>query len=514
MTAEIPKILPTDAHEALDTPAAPPLAETAITTSGRDAFYIDDTPLWEFPGIRRLAELNTPDPYGLNAEADREDPSPTLSRAGRRDAQAMVVPALNKLCEAIATQLYKEGRFDNLREATRDILAPYAFPGVEREPFMRDMCLNVEGMMRFGVDVRDQTLATIGELDPLVKDNPVAQYELSKLYIGEDPKDEPSPRSILRKMAISMELVGSGSALNPSSLADRLSNGEFDRYIATDVLEYEPSQDERVNLLYEKIKALESFSQTINPELSTDELRHRLVDNVAAWPEPQLQALVKIRNDLVNRLNIKIGFTTNKQLSANVKQPSAVEQAVARVRDAIYYDYAGNRRPRQVNAKRKSRTRREETKPKESAIVSPEQENTVIRPVSYINAAGEQFASDSDEFVEFKNEYLKRFRGAKGLPADLDAAIDYLSKLRMDTGQPNGVNQYGAKLARDGEEYDLLALKPSDAPGFPSQSKITKETRILFSLGEDGGVLLHAIARRPEVERIVRGLVAAGKNHR
>lgn len=307
-----------------------------------------------------------------------------------------------------------------------------------------------------------------------------------------------------------MDLVGVGSALSPSRLAEQLGVGEFDSFIATDVLGYEPGEDEKPNPLQEKVKALEVLYQALHPELSTDEIRHRLVANIASWPEPQLQALVKIRCDLTNRLTFKTSINTGKQvIDNNIGQPDAVEQAVARVRDVIFYDYAGHRRPPRPNAKRQRRQR--EVKAEEPVAVTPEQESAVTRTVSYMNAAGEVFSSSSNEFTDFKNAYLKKFRGAKGLPADIDAALDYLSKLKMDTGQPNGVNQYEAKLMRDGEEYDLLALKPSEAPGLPSQTKLIKETRILFSLDKEGGVLLHSIARRPDVERVVRGLVAAGK---
>jgi len=497
----------TETSEALPTHST---IETAIETSCRDAFYIDDSPLWEFPGIQRVAELYIPDPYGIQAEAGRVLDRPNQGRTRRRETQSRVAPVLEELSAALISRIYSSGRVEDAREATLEILRQYPLPSaVDMQGFAADMSYKVEESVRFGAEVQQKTRETIAELHPLVENNPVAQYELSKLFAGDSGGAGTSPRVVLREMAMRTEYAGTGSSLNPWRLVERLGNGDFDGYIAADVLRYETGADEKPNPQYEKIKALATLIQGTNPELSPDEAQCRLVDNLGSWPEPQLQVLAKIRNEQMNKLSLKIGM--NRRVQDNpVDQPDAVDAVMSRLGDIIKYEILHQRRP---NPPKRRRQPQKEVVPEEPAPPTPE-EDVERRTVSYINASGEVFPMGSDEFDAIKRKYLGKFKGAKGLVSDIDAAMEYLSKLRMDTGRPNGVDKYGSKLVCGGQKYDLFAFKPSEAPGFTTHSRLTRETRILFSFAEDGGVMLHGMARRPNVERFVRDLVSAGRTHK
>lgn len=479
------------------------------------AFFLEDEALPEaFPQIARFIEIEQGrDPYGLLKAYDERNSQlvaeyGVASRESIRTHENSVTRHMSEFVHSVAMQLHMDGRTDAIRETAHDIIQSYPL-NVHADLLAIDVEFHV--LKAREIDVLSNEL--IRELREIIlPDNHQARYEILKLISGDVVRGELKPRTALLRMM--RNASQDGELTFDKELAADLENGVFDAYIANDALAYKEAHPE-TNGNHAAISEVEhNYRQAFGDVFSPEELRMRAVTTTHTWPESAATALMRLRTDLADKLayNANVAVIDQDFTLATPTKPlttAAHEFARAlikadqkRMRSAIQRN-TGVRRTRSkrngtslvIKSQFLPPVREAETTPEIEAMPEP-------RPLLYVTTEGVEYPKDSPEYARFIDEFLDKFDHQRELTHVLDKALEGLEYLDLSKRVPW---VFPLKSGYAGSGYDKRSIweaKPSRMPGLSPKGERGRLLRVLFSLGDDEAIHIHALSARKDVPTI------------
>lgn len=366
--------------------------------------------------------------------------------------------------------------------------------------------------------------------ESLVDDVPaeVQEYQLLKTFASiqpspnEEPTDSTDPAVTLTTMLYIDADSKEGEPALPDSLFDRLQAGEYEDLIASDFLHYvsgnssfeDPKLDEAAN----QIRFIHQMMRTtLGADVNKDTLINSIVSNKDNWPLGIQAGFKEARKRLIGQTGGILRLVTEQLIGDNFISESgdneqdfieglhdvewdferlkakklgaqAARGSMARIKheDALSAVQSKRRRKQQSAA---TKEKAEETEPEK--IKEP-------RKLGYLDDKGVVHSADSEKYSELIEDFMDKKPNQVELQSDIDKILKYISEIDFST-RVNGVTKYGGTVQLGEGKTNVFGLKPQDAPGLSTKTKIVKKHRILFSFVGEDQVAILGIVPRPEL---------------
>ncbi|HET7528928.1 MAG TPA: hypothetical protein VFJ84_01715 [Candidatus Saccharimonadales bacterium] len=284
-------------------------------------------------------------------------------------------------------------------------------------------------------------------------------------------------------------------------LCKKLIDGEFDHYIARDMLDYAASYD-FPGQPPEPIAALKNMITLVEHSAGVPadgQMLARMAEtfSMGLWSKDRQSALYKQRKILQDTLDYLTATVVTEFVSgvvtvegrdykahmyksfdelADIETDSFIHHAIQVVGETAV-----------SHLKRRHQPRAEEAQAPEE----PEEEVTAERepiPLMCVDNQGNLHDAESPEFIDMVQSYLDKYKNTPHLKEDIDKILGYLSRLNFGNGAISGlirVTEGYAPVSLNGNGLKPLPVwefKPKEAQGLSLKSNAGIRTRIYLSV--------------------------------
>jgi len=365
------------------------------------------------------------------------------------------------------------------------------------------------------------------------------QYELLKL-LARPAVDPGSLRATSQEREIdALQFVyffnlldGERSAPSPN-VVEGLSSGEFDPYIAKDILETAAYAPESRNGLAEVQKMVHlGMHLTDHEDMATviEGLAHPKAHD--HWPIPAKRALDTQHANYVHRLGENSSLIRSYLESNNYIVSDSTEELLEKAANKLMLEIAKQRSvntslsmvqrmaARAVLESTKRRNLPRSTTPEVgkaalTLVSTPEAQPKVPNKLVYVKSTGEEYPEGSPEFEDCFNDFLRQNLGRKGLKEDLESIKDFLKRLDLSAGLPRGVHvpKGGRNIRRGTQRFSrIFELEVFKATNLPTSSERGEVLRAFFTM-KSGTVYFLGVDDKDNFARLSRRAGIRGRAH-
>lgn len=378
----------------------------------------------------------------------------------------------------------------------------------------------VTGLNDHGREVQQRTLE-------LIQDSSANQYQLLKTLASvqssealadlDDQVYSQDMQALRWLTLLSLVRMDRQTAPVAELLAKRLTQGDFDRYIAHDMLGY-ANLYQAGGQLPEPVAALKSMISLVEHSAGASadgQTLSRMAEgfSLGMWPKEQQTAVYKQRKVLLDTLD----YLTCTVVPEFVSGVIAVEgrdykthmyKAFDELSDIDTGSFVQAMRAVGGTAAGSLKRRRQPRTQEADIVDKPESDMPAERepiPLAYVDKQGIMHAADTKEFDSLVHGYLDKHKNTPHLEEDLTKILDHLCRLDFSNGGVKGLirvtNGYAPVIVNgDGpKSLPVWEFKPKDAPGLSLKSNAATRTRVYLSVLPDVEALaIRDIGRRSD----------------
>jgi|GEM_PF-4172462 len=443
---------------------------------------------------------------------------PSLHKAARRaflSAAHILAPVTDPADRAAAFQfLVHEWEEDRQAQAEDQLYLRITLNSVNVD----EGAAYIEGVNNHSQTVQQRMLENI-------KDSSANQYQLLKLLASVQSQEavddlegetQDKDKQALRWLTL-MALVGADRQHAPLAdlLGRKLDQGEFDLYIARDMLEYASRYDAE-GLPPEPVAALKSLISLVEHSAGTPadgQMLARMAEgfSLGMWPKEQQTAVYKQRKIILETLGFLFSVVNEYTAGVIAVEGRDYKPFLYKSFDQLA-DIETNSFIQTIRAVGEtaagSLKRRNQPKPEADEPSHPEPETSVEKePMTLmcVDGLGQLHEADSKEFTDMVDAYLSKHENTPYLREDLEKILDYLTRLNFSNGRISGLIRvaegYGLVVLNGGpaKPLPLWEFKPRDAAGLSLKSNAATRTRIILShISETDSLAIRNIGRRTD----------------
>jgi hypothetical protein len=363
------------------------------------------------------------------------------------------------------------------------------------------------------------------EIAHLTEANSASQYDLLRLMvtIGEKEVINGDETDLLPEeiyaLLLHYEEQSRGTHNLPRQLSERLEAGEFSPFIATDLLSFMARTDAELdNSRHKKLRSMWELTKFCAPEVPEAVLIDRMSQAIEYWPaecqnlirttQNLFEGLLQAQSNMASPLTDDLGFNEKLSVTHADFLASMEDLKTAFARNGQMLARPTKHQIVQANIARKRPSHMSNPEPVEQPQVESAQ---AVTPRSlYVLRTGGRGGIPAEDrapkaVIEIVDEYIKKHKGVPSLESDVEAILDYVTRIDLSGGRVKGLRKYGASLMVGSERQDIYGFKPVDAVGLSTSSAIAKKIRVLMVFREDT-VGIVALDDRDAVTKIERNL--------
>ncbi len=442
------------------------------------------------------------------------DPTETVIFAGARFAAAIddiddrKVAVNNFLKDSLKGTMFEDGRAAiGLAHIEESILFR-----AEQKLEMAAACLQITSPV-------DETIAA----SP-VEDRYRLVKALSGLLIPEQPDETSEISSMTPLSEVINEYFALSESSTPQELKSQLEQGQFDRLIAQEVVEFlqtidESERDALPNGMG-RVARLVSYTQHSNPGLSAEERPAVMAANLEYWGRESLAYISEIRAGIVRdfttyarRAQAVVGPLIDQSGSPSTDFGSAMNAYYAMALREIAHSPLHHATDR-ARAGVESRRRRRQAAHAASVAVQAQAEcSSVPREPVILMAMSKDLETGYAPKAELSTEdlvddYISKHASEKNFAEELRAILNHFTNgIDFSSGEASGIKKLKlGSLTVEGRAREVWEYKPIHASGVSLLSYRAKKFRMMFVRLDDNKVGVIAMFNRDKFNEIAKGL--------
>lgn len=359
-----------------------------------------------------------------------------------------------------------------------------------------------------------------------VHDSSANQYQLFKLLASVQAKEvvdeldegvlSPDKQALRWLTLLALVRADRRQAPLAELLGTQLEQGDFDRYIARDMVDYASRYDAE-GPRPEPVAALKSMISLVEHSASTPadgQLLARLAEgfSLGMWPKEQQAAVYKQRKALLDTLDFLFSIVTDFTAGVIAVEGrdykshlyESFDELAELQTDSFVQTIRSVGETAASHLKRRHQPKAEAPEntghPESEAL--PEREPMTLMCV---DSQGCLHEADSKEFADMVDDYLSKHENTPYLREDLAKILDYLTRLNFSNGRISGLIRvaegYAPVLLNGGpaKPLPLWEFKPKDAVGLSLKSNAAIRTRVILNhISETDSLAIRSIGRRTD----------------